>query len=105
MGKKYWIASAVAFVAVFVLDFILHGKILASEWEAMGAVRPAGEMIWWPLILGEIFVALAFTWIYVKGYERGKAPLGQGFRYGVAVGVLYAAGPAFINYGLSLIHI
>ncbi len=101
MGKKFWIASAVAFVAIFILDFVLHGNLLMSEWEEMGAMRPEAEMMWWPLILGEIFVALAFAWIYAKGYERDKAPLGQGFRYGLAIGVLHAAGPAFINYATA----
>lgn len=101
MGKKYWIAAAVAFVAVFILDWVIHGLILAADYEAMGAVRPEGQMIWWGLILGEIFFALAFTWIYAKGYERDKVPLGQGFRYGLAIGVLHAASPAFINYGVA----
>lgn len=97
MGKKFWIATAVATVLFFFLDRIIHGMILAKMYSAPG-MRAEPAMPW--LVVGEFFFAAAFTWIYAKGYEAGKAVLGQGLRYGVAVGVMVGVSYAFVTYAL-----
>ena len=49
------------------------------------------------LLLAHLFLALGFTWIYLRGLERGKPYIGQGVRYGIAVAVLTTV-PTYLIY-------
>ncbi|MGH7545663.1 MAG: hypothetical protein ACREKI_05715 [Gemmatimonadota bacterium] len=97
MGKKFWIATVVATVLFFFLDWIIHGMILSGMYTMPG-MREAPMMLW--LVVGEFFFAAAFTWIYAQGYEAAKPVLGQGIRYGLAVGVLVGVSWGFVMYAL-----
>ena len=98
MGKKFWIATVVATVVFFVLDWVIHGMVLMGMYEAPG-MRAEPLMLW--LVVGEFVFAAAFTWIYAQGYEAGKPVIGQGVRYGVAVGVLIGVAWGFIMYAIN----
>lgn len=98
MGRKYWIATIVATVVFFVLDWVIHGMILQGMYEAPG-MREEGLYLW--LVVGEFFFAAGFTWIYEKGYEAGKPVVGQGIRYGLAVGVMVGVSYALVSYALT----
>ena len=87
MSRKFWISAVVMFVMVSVLSFIVHGVLLQADYTKLGAAMrtpaEAQARIYY-LFIAHISMALAFTWIYIKGRED-KPWLTQGIRYGVAV--------------------
>ena len=56
----------------------------ASVWRPCD---PAHSKMWM-MLLGQLFFAKVFTYIYAKGYEPGKPGLAQGLRYGFLIGLL-----------------
>ncbi len=95
MNTKRWaLASLAAFVVIFVLEAITNGVILDGLYQQTASVwRPQAEMqrlmwLWWVV---QLITALVFTWIYAKGYEVRKSGVGQGLRYGLAMGIIFAA--------------
>jgi len=50
------------------------------------------------LYLAYAVFAIAFTWIYTKGYEATKPASGQGLRYGFWMGLLLAVYPNMQGY-------
>ena len=102
MNAKRWVlASLAVFAVVFVLDFIVHGKLLMGLYDETASVwRPMEESggMMWMMTLGQFLFACAFTWFYTRGYESAKSGLGQGIRFGFYVGVLLMASSAFVWY-------
>lgn len=98
-GKGFWLAVVVAFVALAALDYVIHDVLLRGDYQAVSTlVRP--EIQVGPVLVGELVFAFLFTWIYTKGYEPGRPPLGQGIRYGLALGALYWGAGSIIHYGV-----
>jgi hypothetical protein len=90
MDRKFLISAAVVFVVWMALDFFVHGVVLYGDYTRIpNVMRPPADaqakMPW--MVLAYVFMALAFTWIYLKGREE-KPWLPQGIRYGVAVALL-----------------
>lgn len=93
--KAFWLPAIVAFAVLAVLDFVIHSLILRGDYATTGLVRSPVNV---PLILvGEFVFAVLFTWIYTKGYEPSKPPVGQGVRYGLALGLLYWGAGSLIH--------
>jgi hypothetical protein len=87
MNQKFWISAAVMFVMSFGLGFMIHGGLLSGDYARFpNLMRPMaeaqGKLPF--MLLAHISLALAFTWIYLKGRED-KPWLAQGARYGIAV--------------------
>ena len=99
MNTKRWLlASVVVFVVVAVLEFLIHGVLLSDVYRQTASVwRPEAEMqkMMWIFWVGMLVFAPFFALIYVKGYEKGKPALGQGFRYGLYVGVMLSVMHSF----------
>lgn len=99
MNIKRWILASVAvFAVIFVLEFLIHGMLLARLYQETANVwRPEGDLTrLMPLMwLGYAVFSLFFTLIYTKGYEQGKSGLAQGLRYGIYVGFLLASMTSF----------
>lgn len=95
MNLPKWIfASAVGFVVVYLLDFLFHGILFADLYgRTLGLWRPESQMrdLMWLMMINQALFSGAFVWFYAKGYEEGKTGIGQGFRFGLYVGVLLAA--------------
>jgi hypothetical protein len=89
--KKFLIASAVLFVVISALEFVINGVLLSGMYKQLSALwRPEAEMqqmmfLFWA---GYAASALLFTFIYTKGYEKTKGTLTQGLRYGFYIGLL-----------------
>lgn len=108
MNKKVWMGAVVVFVLLSVLEFVIHGQLLASEYAKMpNLFRPQEETMVWLFFVTYAFVAYFFTLIFSKGYERKG--IAEGVRYGAYVGFMmvipmaygtYAAMP--ITYALAL---
>ena len=95
MKTTRWLLAGVgAFVVIFVLDLIIHGKLLMGLYEQTASVwRPQAEanQMMWLMTLGPLLFCLVFAWFYTKGYENHKGGLGQGIRFGLYVGLTVAA--------------
>ena len=92
MNVKRWLLSGLAaFAVVFLLDWLIHGRLLMGLYTATASVwRPHAEScpLFWLMTVGQLALGLVFAWIYTKGYEAGKPGLQQGLRYGFLIGLL-----------------
>ena len=92
MNAKRWLLASVAvFVVMFVLEFVVHGVLLHGVYQQTSSVwRPGADIqrLMWIFWVGYLVFALLFAFIYAKGYEKEKPGLGQGFRFGLYVGVM-----------------
>ena len=52
------------------------------------------------MTLGYLFYSIFFSIIYAKGYERGKAAIGQGLRFGILIGLMVAPMSSLVWYSV-----
>ena len=99
MGARFWISGVVTFVVMMAGGFLIHGTILQADYAAqpnlMRSEAEAGARFHW-MILANLVMAFAFTWIYRKGREPGRPWLGQGLRFGVALACAFV--PMYLIY-------
>lgn len=95
--KKWLLGSLAVFVALAVMEQVVHTVILKTEydktiqlWRQPEAQASLQAWRW----LGYGLFALLFGFVYIHGYER-KGAIGQGMRYGLYIGLL-----VFLPYGL-----
>jgi hypothetical protein len=99
MGMKFWISVIAMFVVSMAVGFVVHAMFLGPEYARLGTLfRPASDAqnYFWAMLLAHVFIAIAFTWIYLRGRES-RPFLGQGIRYGIAVALLTAV-PVYLIY-------
>jgi ABC-type multidrug transport system permease subunit len=90
--KRWLLASLAAFVVILVLDLILNMVLLAELYRQTAAVwRPMPDL---ERLMPFIWVAMAastlfFTLIYAQGFDRQRAGVAQGMRYGLYLGLFY----------------
>ena len=99
MTKKFWISVVVMFVVSMALGFVVHGALLAPEYAKLPNLFRQGadaESHFVAMLLAHLFIAVGFTWIYLRGREN-KPFVGQGLRYGLAVAVLTTI-PTYLIY-------
>jgi cytochrome bd-type quinol oxidase subunit 2 len=99
MSRRFIISVVVMLVLGMGLGFLIHGVLLYDDYARLPNVMrpPAQAQAKMPLmVLAYVCIALAFTWIYVKGREN-KPWLAQGARYGAAIAVLTAV-PTYLIY-------
>jgi hypothetical protein len=84
--KRIVLAILAVFVAWSALDFVIHGLILASSYEATARLwRPMNEMKMGVLYLAVLINAVAFVCIYaLLVAEKG---IGSGVKYGLLFGL------------------
>lgn len=97
--KTRIVSVVVVFVVAMLLGFLVHGVLLAGDYAQLTSVmRPPEEaqatFPW--MILAHVFIAVGYTWIYVRGKEA-RPWLGQGVRFGLAVAVLSTI-PTYLVY-------
>lgn len=99
MKGKFWISFVAMFVMSMGLGFLVHGFLLANDYARlptlMRSAEAAQEMFPY-MLLAHAFIALGFTWIYLKGRED-KPWLAQGVRFGIAVAVMMSI-PLYLIY-------
>jgi hypothetical protein len=91
--KRWLMATLGAFGVIAVSDYAIHTvwlgefyRMNAQWWRTPEAIQAMRGLV----IVSEALLAALLTMIYTKGYEANKAGLGQGFRYGVLMGLLLA---------------
>ena len=97
MNKRFLVAWLVLFVVYVMGGIVVHGVLLNADYLATGLMRPEAEAqkMMHLMALAHLLMAGAFVWIYRRGLEN-KPWLGQGLRYGLAVGALFI--PIYIIY-------
>ena len=94
MDLKRWLLATVgAFAEILLSDIVIHHVWLGDFYHAHAQWwRPAAQMesMRGLMFVSEALLAALLTFIYMKGYEPGKGSLGQGFRFGVLMGLLLA---------------
>ena len=100
MGARFWISGVVTFVVIMLGGFLIHGTILHADYAALpnlmrGEADAQARFHW--MILANLVMGFAFTWIYRKGREAGKPWLAQGLRFGVALACAFAI-PMYLIY-------
>jgi hypothetical protein len=100
--KKVLIGAVVVFVILEVLDFLIHGIILAPAYVATQNLwRPDMMDKMWIMYIVSAVVSFFFALIFSKGYE-GKGII-EGIRFGLYVGVMMGVGMAYGTYTMIAI--
>lgn len=95
--KKLLLGWLAAFVVLSALDYLVHGVIMSSTYEAAKEVfRPDMDSKMWIYSLVSVITTFFFVLIFSKGYE-GKGIM-EGVRYGLYAGVLVSTGYAYGSY-------
>jgi hypothetical protein len=100
MDKKFWISGIAATVVTFALGFVVHGVILAGDYQAlMGTLMRKDQEamgLFHFMIIAHIIMGFAAAWIYRQGAAEG-AWLPQGVRFGIAMACVSSI-PMFMIY-------
>ena len=110
MFKKYLIAVIVVYIAISIMDGLIHGVILSGLYMQSASIwRPQAEMMsrMWMIYLSSFLSTIAFVYIYYKliGEKSPFRGVWYGLTYGFAVGIgmgyaTYAMLP--MPYGLAI---
>jgi hypothetical protein len=99
MAKRFLVATLCVFLLWSVLDFLIHGIILRSAYEATASLwRPMAQMKMGLMYVTVLIVASMFTLIYVRLITRKS--LGTGFLYGFLYGIGLGAGMGYGTYSV-----
>jgi hypothetical protein len=91
--KRLLLAIVVAFVFIFVTDFLIHAVWLKPDYAATKELwRPDAEMgarFPW-MLTAQLLIAIGFVTVWALGFaERGN--LGTAFGYGLLIGLIVQA--------------
>jgi hypothetical protein len=103
VNKRFIISLVVMYVMVLALGFVVHALLLHSDYAQIPNVMrtEADSQKYFPYMLtGQLFFAVAFTWIYQRGKED-KPFLAQGLRYGLAMAALTVVAKFLIYYAVE----
>lgn len=100
MFKKYILAVIVAFIAISLMDWLIHGNILMSYYEETKELwRPENEMKVWIMYLSSFIYILGFVYIYLK-FICNKSAL-RGFLFGLTWGFITGISMGYGTYSYS----
>lgn len=90
-AKKRMLATLAGFVVFFLLGWLLYGFLLmdfyaTNSGSATGIMREESEMVWWALILGNLFQA--YLLVYIFGKWANITTFGGGFSAGLIIGLI-----------------
>lgn len=86
MTKKILLTTLVVFVVWSILDYLIHGVILMSQYEATPDLwRPEEEMKMGLMWVVTLIAAFAFVEIFARFF--GKKGTGEGLKYGFWFGI------------------
>ena len=99
MGKRILLAILCVFILWSVLDFIIHGIILRSAYEATASLwRPMAQMKMGLMYVTVLIAACMFVLIYSR-LIAAKTPA-SGFKYGLLYGIGVGAGMGYGTYSV-----
>jgi hypothetical protein len=98
--KKWLLASIAVFVAMWLLDYLVHGVLLMKEYVINAKYfLPAAVMTArMPFMFtAQVLLSLLLVLLYSQGYT-GKGSVTEGVRYGIYVGLLFNLPMSFSSY-------
>ena len=100
--KKLLLSWLAVFVVLTVLDYVVHGVLLAGAYEQVKDLfRPDMEQKMWIYSLISAITTFFFVLIFSKGYE--SKGIMEGVRYGFYAGCMLATGMAYGTYAMVAI--
>lgn len=101
--KKFWITFVVLFVVMEVLNFVIHGVLLASTYDAeslKSVFRPQEQMesMMWIMWLMDLIWVYFFCFFFAKGYENKG--IGEGLRFGLYIGLFTSLVYSYGSYAM-----
>ena len=71
MTRKCIISAVVMFVMAWGLSFVVHGLLLAADYQDTPGMRPPAQaqQIIYFLILAQAIFGAAFAWVYMQGKD------------------------------------
>ena len=103
MNRKIVTASVVVLVLFLVMDYVLHSMLLRSFYAGTASLWRTSEEIGrlaWIIWVVDAAMAFLLVWLLVKGWEAGKPWLGQGFRFGLVLGLIFSLPMGFSMYAI-----
>jgi hypothetical protein len=99
---RFWICGIVVSIAAMLLDFLIHGWLLQSDYNALvarGVMRTqADAQAYLPhMLVAHLLIGFGLTWLYRKGIDHGRPAIGQGLRFGAAVAIMSTI-PGYLIY-------
>ncbi|MFO7769648.1 MAG: hypothetical protein R6W82_11930 [bacterium] len=90
-SKRTLIGGLVAFLVLFIGNWLLWGLVFNSTWERMSSAPMAADpdMLW--LILGYAVLGWVFAYVYPLGFE-GRGAVGEGARFGIVMWAVASLG-------------
>ncbi|MGB9773530.1 MAG: hypothetical protein ACP5JH_06745 [Bacteroidota bacterium] len=96
-----WIvATVVTYVLLTAMESVVYGVILVSQYAAHSEhwlPEPILRQRAWLMWIGYLVFAMLFSFVYTRGYQGGSG-LGEGFRYGLWMGLLIHLPRTLLNY-------
>lgn len=88
--NRYIAATLVVFIAVFALDFLVHGVMLKDAYTQTAHLwRPEEEANMLYMFASQLLSSAVLVFIFTRHYEgRG---IGEGMRFGLMIGLFLAA--------------
>jgi hypothetical protein len=102
-AKNRILGTLAGTVVLFLLGWVFYGMLLmdfyANNVGSAGNVMRADEdMIWWALILGNLFQAYFLVYVFSK---FDVTSFGEGLKQGIYIGLILGLGFNLIMYGTS----
>jgi len=98
--KRLLLASVGAFAVFIIGDIVIHQVWLGEFYRTHAQWWRRGEemrSLRGLMFVSQTLLAVLLSFIYSKGYESGKGSVGQGFRFGVLMGLLLALPSNIMN--------
>jgi len=103
-SPKFLTGTLVGGLALFLLGYLFYGLALASFFTQhsvapAGSMRSMNDIVWWALILGNIFWGALLTYVLLK---LGANSFSSGARIAGPVSFFMALGVDMIRYGTEV---
>jgi len=101
--NKFLIGGIIGGIAYFLLGWLVWGMLLMNfmtenAGTATGVMKAEGDMIWWALIVGNLFSGLAMAYVLTKA---GVSTASTGVMMGAIFGLLISASFDFTMFGTA----
>jgi hypothetical protein len=102
-SQKLILGSLAGGLAYFLLGYLCYGLLLKDFFannagSATGVMRGADELVWWALILGDLFMGCLLASVFGKA---GITSAGTGATWGFVIGLLFSLAIRLIMYGTT----
>ena len=103
-AKTRIMATLAGFVTLFLLGWLIYGMLLmdfymSNSGTATGVMREESEMVWWALIVGNVFQAYLLVYIFDKW--TNITTFSSGLQAGAILGLILGFAMNLTMYGTS----